>query len=418
MEELIRFSSILTPLQIITWVGIIIFGLILGYYIINIGNRYLERSKRIVVNINTVKRVLLGIIGIIIILILFRKYPILARVLGAAIISAILAYIFNPLVEKLEKRGINRIASVGIVYISIAVLITVLVVVVGPKTIQETRKLISAIPYYAESLAQVASDFVESLKLGDIIPGSENISNTISNSYEGLVEQFMDWVTNSASKATVFLTHFIQNIISVALTLVLILIITFYFLVDKEMYVNKIKRLIPKRVEDDITYLATRINTILSEFIRGRIILAIFVGVFTAILLLILRIDFAIVIGIVTCVADIIPYIGPLLGFIPAFLFALIESPFKAFIVAIFYVLIQWAENNILAPKIIGDSMGLNPLYIFLAIIIGGGMFGVWGMVIAVPLFAIALVLIDFGKNKFREKREKEEQAKDGRNFK
>ena len=89
-----------------------------------------------------------------------------------------------------------------------------------------------------------------------------------------------------------------------------------------------------------------------------------------------------------------------------------IESPIKALIVAIFYVLIQWAENNVLAPKIIGDSMGLNPLFIFLAIIIGGGIFGVWGMVVSVPLAAVGLILIDFAREKY--KKHQEQNKKDG----
>ena len=76
--------------------------------------------------------------------------------------------------------------------------------------------------------------------------------------------------------------------------------------------------------------------------------------------LLILRVDFAVVIGIITMIADIIPYIGPFMGFVPTVLFAFIVSPFKALWVAILFVLLQWAENNILAPKLIGDKTGLN----------------------------------------------------------
>lgn len=416
MDELIRLSNIITPLQVILLIGIILFGLILGYYIINIGNRYLERSKRIVINIDLVKRILIGLIVFLIVIALLRKYPILGTVFGAAFVAIILAYVINPLVESLKRRGLNRKVAVGVVYLSIFIVLTILLIVVIPRTIQETRNLILAIPYYAESFATVVSDFVENFQLGDTIPGASEISESISNSYGELVRQFTEWLTGSASKATVFITHLIQNIIAILFTLFLVLIMTFYFLVDKEMYIKKIRKLIPDKLENDITYLAIEIDEILTEFIRGRIILAIFVGIFTAILLLILRIDFAIVIGVITCVADIIPYIGPLLGFIPAFLFALIESPLKALVVAVFYVLIQWAENNILAPKIIGDSMGLNPLFVFLAIVIGGGVFGVWGMIIAVPLAAIILTLIDFGRNKYKDK--KAEKVKDGIKFK
>lgn len=411
MDDLIRFDGIKNPLHIVTWLVLLIFGLIAIYYLINIGNRYLERSKRLVIDTKFVKKILIGLITFIVIIALLRKFPILSRVLVAAFTAAILAYVINPLVDKLEKRGIGRALGVGIVYLSIILVITILMVVVIPRTATELRKLVSSLPSIVENVSVMFSNTLE--KASDLdFPGASQVSEALTDSINTATRSFTTWVTQSASKITVVLTHLLQNIASVMLTLVLILIMTFYFLVDKKLYVNKIRTAIPNSINEDISILADRINLVLTEFIRGRLILAVFVGVLTAILLLILRIDFAIVIGIITLIADIIPYIGPLLGFVPAFLFALMESPVKALIVAVFYVLIQWAENNVLAPKIIGDSMGLNPLFIFLAIIIGGGIFGVWGMVVSVPLAAIVLILIDFAREKYFII--KEQNKKDG----
>lgn len=410
MEDLIRLDGIKGPLQLVSWISVLIFALIAIYYLVNIGNRYLERSKRLVVDTRLVKKVLIGLLSLIII-VLLRKYPILGRVFAAAFIAAILAYIINPLVDKLEKRGIKRALGVGIVYLSIILVISILMVALIPRTAQELRKLASSLPSIVESFSELFTDFMEGTTNFNF-PGSQQVRDAINDSYESTMESLTRWVTTSASRITVLLTHFVQNMASVMLTLVLIMIMTFYFLVDRKTYVNKIKSIIPNSINEDFSVLAGRINVILTEFIRGRLILAVFVGTFTAILLLILRIDFAIVIGIITLIADIIPYIGPLLGFVPAFLFALIESPFKALIVAVFYVLIQWAENNILAPKIIGDSMGLNPLFIFLSIVIGGGIFGVWGMVVSVPLAAVGLTLIEFLREKY--KMHQEQNKKDG----
>ncbi len=103
-----------------------------------------------------------------------------------------------------------------------------------------------------------------------------------------------------------------------------------------------------------------------------------------------------------TGIFDIIPYIGPLIGFIPALFFGFIESPIKAVWVSILFLVIQWGENNILAPKIIGDSMGIHSLVIFLAIIIGGGVFGVFGMIVSVPLVAVFKIIYEFIKNKIK----------------
>ncbi|MHC5099302.1 AI-2E family transporter, partial [Peptoniphilus genitalis] len=166
----------------------------------------------------------------------------------------------------------------------------------------------------------------------------------------------------------------------------------------------RVKKAIPNKHREDISYLTRNIDIALQQFIRGRMLMAIFVGLLTMVYLLVLRVDFAIIIGLITCVADIIPFIGPFLGCAPAVLFAFMDSPMKALWVLILFVIVQWVENNILAPKLIGDSTGLNPLVILISIIIGGGIFGVWGMVISVPLTSIIFILVDFIKIKYNDR--------------
>src|SRR5690606_35156615 len=146
----------------------------------------------------------------------------------------------------------------------------------------------------------------------------------------------------------------------------------------------------------DVKELLLEIDRSLSQFIRGRLILAFYVGIVTTIFLLVLDIEFAILIGLVTGIADIIPYFGPFLGFLPAIIFGFLNSTMKGIWVAIIFILIQWVENNVLAPKIIGDSTGIHPITILLALIIGGGMFGVIGMIFSIPIIAIWNILFDF----------------------
>lgn len=141
------------------------------------------------------------------------------------------------------------------------------------------------------------------------------------------------------------------------------------------------------------------------EFLKGRLLMALFVGFITMILLLILGVDFAVIIGLITCVADIIPYVGPFIAFIPAVLFAALDSTMKAVWVGIFFVIIQWAENNLLGPKILGSKTGIHPLVVLLSIVVGGGMFGFAGMILSVPFVSICLILKDFFLLKYKEKK-------------
>ena len=213
----------------------------------------------------------------------------------------------------------------------------------------------------------------------------KNIEN-IQNAVFGSISRFFTGIASTFSKLV---------------SLVLIPILTFYFLKDKEEFKDKAKNLIPEKYREESLDLFRKIDKSLGMFIRGRLILAIYVGVTTTILLLVLKIDFALVIGFITGIADIIPYVGPFLGFLPAVFFAFISSPSKGIWVAIIFLIIQWVENNVLAPKIIGQSTGIHPLTILLSLVIGGGMFGVIGMIFSVPFVAVVKILAEFIREKY-----------------
>lgn len=394
------------------------------YYLINIGNRYIEGKKRISIDLRLITKIFLGILAIYLINIIFNKFPILGYTLSSVIIAIIFAYIIDPIVNYLERKGVKRQFGVIIVYISVILIFGILIVSVIPKTINEVSNLLASLPAMVDTLIKDVNNFLTEVFAKFNIELPENFINVYKESnpkVNGNVEtpQIVSDILDSMKKTINELIVKMQgslmgslsNIVSKlygfltsAFRLVLIIIFSFYFSVDKERFILKVKKAIPNKYREDISYLTGNIDTALQQFIRGRMLLAIFVGVLTMLYLLVLRVDFAIIIGLITCVADIIPYIGPFLGCAPAVLFAFMDSPMKALWVLILFVIVQWIENNILAPKLIGDSTGLNPLVILISIIIGGGIFGVWGMVISVPLTSIIFILVDFIKIKYNDR--------------
>lgn len=412
MDNLIiegNLPTALTTIQYIIKIGLM---LLFGFYLINIGNRYIDRSKRITINFKQISMVVTGAVGVLLIFFILKKYPIISKVLTAAIIGAAIAYVIDPFVERLTKKGLSRAQAVLAVYGIVIIVIATLMVVVVPQLFQELKNLAISLPIYANRWANIFNNY-----FGDMAPAIKEVTGVdIIESFERMTQQITtgiaDVLASSISKTTVLLTGLIGDFIQVVFMIALVLVMTFYFVVDKEMYLNRVRSWIPDSLTNDATELMYRINLALGEFIRGRAIMAAFVGLTTMILLLILRIDFAIVIGLITMIADIVPYIGPALGFTPAVLFAVIKSPAKGVIVAIAYFVIQWLENNVIAPKVIGDSMGINPLFVFLAIIIGGGIFGVWGMIVSVPLSAVLMILIEYGIEKYKERRGKKSVEK------
>lgn len=394
------------------------------YYLINIGNRYIEGKKRINIDLRLITKIFLGILIFYLINIIFNKFPILGYTLSSVIIAIIFAYIIDPVVNYLERKGVKRKFGVIIVYISALLIFGILIVSVIPKTISEISNLLASLPSMVDTLLKEFNNFLANVfaKFNIELPENfinvyketnpkatgnvetpqivsdilDSIKSTINSLIVKIQESLMGSLSNVLSKLYGFLTS--------AFRLVLIIIFSFYFSVDKERFLLKVKKAIPNKYRDDISYLTSNIDTALQQFIRGRMLLAIFVGALTMAYLLVLRVDFAIIIGLITCLADIIPYIGPFLGCAPAVLFAFMDSPMKALWVLILFVIVQWIENNILAPKLIGDSTGLNPLVILISIIIGGGIFGVWGMVISVPLTSIIFILVDFIKIKYNDR--------------
>lgn len=394
------------------------------YYLINIGNRYIDGKKRINIDLRLITKIFLGILIFYLINIIFNKFPILGYTLSSVIIAIIFAYIIDPIVNYLERKGVKRQFGVIIVYISAILIFGILIVSVIPKTINEISNLLTSLPAMVDTLIREVNNFASNVFAKFNIELPENFINVYKETnpkVNGDVEtpQIVSDILNSIKatindlivKAQGSLMGSLSNVLSKvygfltsAFRLVLIIIFSFYFSVDKDRFMHRVKKAIPNKYRDDISYLTSNIDTALQQFIRGRMLMAIFVGLITMAYLLVLRVDFAIIIGLITCVADIIPYIGPFLGCAPAVLFAFMDSPMKAIWVLILFVIVQWVENNILAPKLIGDSTGLNPLVILISIIIGGGVFGVWGMVISVPLMSIIFILVDFIKIKYNDR--------------
>jgi predicted PurR-regulated permease PerM len=373
-----------------TWISFIVLLLLSIYYLVNIGNRFIAEDKKIKINNKKIFQVLALLIGIYIVMRIFQNNNFLYDIFTTLIISIILAYAFNPIIDKLENKNINRRNGILILYISIIAIFFIFAFLIIPKSGTEIKRLINNFPKYIDQASEM---------MDDIYTKYYSTMGGLPPLFQGVEEIVMENIVRLENMIINGLEGFVGSIIGAASKLVNIIltpILTYYFLVDKRYFKEKIINIIPKKYKKDTIMLSKEIDTSLTLFIRGRLLMSLYVGVATTIMLLIIGVDFAIVIGFITGFADIIPYIGPLLGYIPAVFFAAISNPIKIIWVSIFSLFIQWAENNILAPKIIGESMDMHPLIILLSIIIGGGVFGVFGMILSVPVVAIIKIILNF----------------------
>ncbi len=378
------------------WALLSVLLALLIYYLVHIGNNYIPDRKRIKISNSKALPIVGAIIGIYFIYYLFKKYGILSDLFFTIALSAALAYIFNPVVIYMESRGMKRIFAVILLYFIITGIIFILAFLVLPRTAREIGNLVESMPRYFTNI----KNFVDNINdiytsyIGELPPMFQGIEKAVIDAIGEIELSLGDWASKFFQGAV--------NSITKIVTLILTPILTFYFLVDKDVFIKKIKEIIPQRYKSDVLYLAGEIDNSVSKFIRGRVIMAISVGFATTVFLFLMGVEFAIVIGFITTIGDVIPYLGPFMAFVPAVIFAFISSPIKALWIAIFFVLLQWAENNLLGPKILGDSTGMHPLIILLAIIVGGGIMGVVGMILAVPFIAVGKIIFLFIKGKLK----------------
>lgn len=409
MGQADSFFDVVTPNFLVVIRGLLLI-LLIGlsvYYLINIGNQHIDKSKRIRFDLKRVGLFLSAILFFIILRYIFHRFPVLPTTLAAIVISVVLSYIINPLVTYLETKKISRRLGVLIVYVGFILILVVLFLVVLPKTIEELRNLLISLPHLVNDVN------LQILDLADHIEKVTNIdmSRILNNIQEG-VEQYLNSVQTSLLDRLRFMASGMYAALGRMVSFVLILILTYYFTVDKNRIKVKMYKLIPSTYRSDILYLASEINTAMLEFVKGKLLLAVIVGVMTTIMLLILGVNFAVAIGLITIIADIIPYIGPFLAFVPAFFFSVMDSWTKAIWVSIFFVFLQWAENNLFAPKILGKRTGLHPAVVLLCIFVGGGTFGVIGMILSVPVFSTLMILKNFVIMKWRDSQQRKNEVK------
>ena len=384
MTYILLLSTYLNAILVTGLIGLII------YYLIHIGNRFVEDDRRFRVK----KRYIFYLITILILVYLvyyiFFEKSAISGLLGPVLYSIAFAYLLNPLVSILEDKKIKRLWGVLIVYLLLIGIVVILSLLIYPKISTEVQNLVKLLPDYFKETNLFINDLYTkfSSNMESLPPEFESIREVIEENLTKLQNILISFLTNVTSS--------IIGLFSKVISLVLIPILTFYFLKDKEYFKKKISLSLPKKHRKDIFKVSREIDRVLERFIRGQMIVALFVGVLTTIGLLILGIDFALVIGLVAGIANFIPFFGPIIGIFPAVIFALLENPSKVIWVVLLFIIIQQIESNIISPKIVGESVGLHPIIIIIVLLIGGNVAGIIGMLLSVPIAAVIKIVSGF----------------------
>ena len=315
------------------------------------------------------------------------------NVLMPFIIGFIIAYLLNTPMRFFETRVYGKLKrrrglSVLTVYVLAVAVVVILLNFILPQVGQSIMTLVSNMTVYSANLNTFVQNLIDEFHLD-----GEGI-NDLFVSYQDLMKKAADYVAQKIPELLSLGVAVGSGVIS-AITA---LISSIYMLLGKGRLVPQVRKMIyavaPTARANKFLDICRHANEVFVGFINGKLIDSAIIGVLCFILNLIFRIPFAILVAVVIGVTNIIPFFGPIIGAVPCLMILLIIDPWAALRFAILVIALQQFDGNILGPKILGNSTGLSAIWVLVAIVVGGGLFGFPGMLLGVPTFAVLYSLV------------------------
>ncbi len=320
------------------------------------------------------------------------KAVLLPFVLGIAV-----AYLLNPMVNQFKQIGISRGPSALMILISFLIFILAFFGAISPILYREILQFSNDLPSYIEKISNLAAPLTEIVEkyIGTI--EKNNIETLIKDNAASAAQVTKLILERAASGGKAVI-----DLISVA---VFMPIVAYFMMKEWENISAWVHGLMPRHSEGVIMDLLKQIDQKLSGFIRGQISVALILGVAYAILLSIAGLKYGLLIGLMSGLLSIIPMVGSTVGLLVSIGVAWFQTGELSFVAIIAGIFIggQIIEGNFLTPKLVGDSVGLHPLWVFFALLAGGSLLGILGMLLAVPVAAVTGVLIAFAIQKYKQ---------------
>jgi predicted PurR-regulated permease PerM len=307
-----------------------------------------------------------------------------------------IAYFLDPIVDRLERAGVERWVSALLVLTGFAAVFLGMILLLVPLLRAQLLLLAEVLPQYLAQLRVLAEPFVADL-MYEVMPGGALNTKTIG-----------EYAADAAVIVRTVLTAVISNGLALVEILSLIAItpvISYYLLRDWNQMTRMTDSWLPRRQADIIRAELGQVDQILSGFIRGQASVCLILSVFYAVGLSLMGLNFGLVIGLVAGLISFIPFVGSVVGFIAAVGVATVQwgEPWMIGAVAIFFVVGQAFEGNYLTPKLVGDRVGLHPAWVIFALMASGASFGFLGLLLAVPVAAVIGVVTRFGLKQYLE---------------
>tara|TARA_R110002095_G_scaffold213999_1_gene205374 strand:+ start:434 stop:1534 length:1101 start_codon:yes stop_codon:yes gene_type:complete len=316
----------------------------------------------------------------------------LGNVLTPFIVGGAIAYFLDPVADRLERLGLSRVAATTVISLTALMVTVLLMLAVIPALTAQLDALLNVAPEMFRKLqAYLTTQFPQLLDNQSVIRQTlVSIGETIR--------------ARGAELAQTLFTSAL-GVINAVVFMVVVPVVAFYLLLDWDRMITRIDAMLPRDHAEVIRDLARRIDAVLAAFVRGQISVCLVLGAFYAVALMLAGLDFGLIVGVIAGAITFIPYVGALVGGALAIGLALFQfwgNPVAIGIVAGIFVVGQFLEGNVITPRLVGNSVGLHPVWLLFALSAFGAGFGFVGMLVAVPVAASIGVLARFGMDRYR----------------
>ncbi|MFA5047953.1 MAG: AI-2E family transporter [Patescibacteria group bacterium] len=337
----------------------------------------MAEPKKMTIDISSLTMIkILGIVLLVAAFFYFRE------ILMLLFVALVFASALNPAVDWLQRHKIPRALGILLIYVLVFVVLFLSVFLIISPITKEINDLTQDFPVYWEKITanwHTFKDFSESHGVG------QNI------------QDYLNYLKANLSLATNKIFGLVSSLFGGLVYMVVLLVMTFYITLEDKSMKKGLRSLLPAQYQPYAMNLINRMQEKIGLWLRGQLVLSLIIFVVSFVGLSLLGVKYALVLAIFAGVTELIPYLGPIIAAVPAIFIASTQSPILGLAVLILYVLIQQSENYFIVPKVMQKAVGLNPIIVLIAMLVGARVAGILGIILSVPVAtALGVILKDF----------------------
>ncbi|WP_424237203.1 AI-2E family transporter [Bhargavaea ginsengi] len=322
----------------------------------------------------------------------FTPFKVLVQnVVLPVVLASVLFYLLRPVLRLLEKARIPRVWGILIIYVGGIGLISLAIFLIYPFLKTQVINLVREFPdYFRQLILNIDAYLSTSLFASYYNQLDVNLDLLIDSVFEDISGFFRDTAGGIASGVS----NFISTLTGIIISIVTVPFILFYLLKDGDRLPDYIMKLMPPRMRDDAGEIFGEADQQLSNYIQGQLIVSFCIGLLIYIGFVIIGMDYALALGALAAVTSVVPYLGPVIAITPALIIALVTSPFMILKLAAVWTIVQLVEGKFISPQVMGKTLHIHPITIIFVLLTAGSLFGVPGVILGIPGYALLKVIV------------------------